>query len=171
MIDSGDFSGKENVDSVLSAIKDMVHKETTSRFKGTLEEEVPFLRDAAQSSEKSATPDADEKLVFAPGFNSEYVPAPTLHSNPEPDHNVPSKIYVLQPYMRVDKKMPAPEILEPEPESTGVMNVSFAIGNATVDEDMLRGLVREVVQEQLRGELGREILNAVRMDLIGFIDE
>ncbi|MEE9454866.1 MAG: hypothetical protein V3V13_10855 [Paracoccaceae bacterium] len=139
------MSDRGDIHSVLSAIRSMVRKETRARF---------------------SEPKPDVKK-----------PDVKIHSNGQdkapPVKNLPSKIFILQPYMRVDK--PSPEILDDNakiPYDTPMpTSESFAIADSTIvdgaiDPNMLRDMVREVVQEQLRGELGREIMLSVKKDML-----
>ncbi len=140
MAQSSDTSDGGDIHSVLSAIRSMVRKETRARF-------------------SDLKPDVKRPDV-------------KIHSNAQdkvaPVKNLPSKIFVLQPHMRVDN--PKPEILDDNakipydaPIST---SESFAIADTAIDPHMLRDMVREVVQEQLRGELGREIMLSVKKDML-----
>lgn len=132
--DAADISGKEGIDSIMSAIRKMVSKETRSR----------------------AAPPATAAPVAPP-------------EKPK------RAVLVLHPHMRVDKKIEQPEVMDAAEEIPHAppltIDESFAIANPVVDEDMLRQMVREVVQEQLRGEIGREIIRAMKMDLIRSLEK
>lgn len=92
-----------------------------------------------------------------------------------PNRNLPSKILILRPQMRVypsrqktvilDKNMRVPH------DSPVDAGDSFAISNPAIDEGMLREMVREVVQEQLRGELGKEIVGAIKRDIVMLLEK
>ncbi len=168
--DTTDHSGKEGIDSIMSAIRRMVRKETRSRVAPSVE--------SAKTVEAADTPQSAETAPEPPAAPSPAAPR--------------RSVLVLQPHMRVDrgqagqrpppKPDPAPkpdpkpaEILEeaekiPHAPPSGPED-SFAIANPVVDEDMLREMVREVVQEQLRGEIGREIIRAMKLDLIRSLEK
>lgn len=146
------ISDADNVESVLSAIKNMVEKESEARFTDALDEEVPFIS-VPVTKPKSSKPKAKIKVK------------PKAKTKPKTSakakvHNLPSKIFILYPHMRVDKPKSEPEILNEQSETP------FDTVDAVMSEDKLRNMVREVVKEQLRGELGLAIINAVKQDLL-----
>lgn len=92
--------------------------------------------------------------------------------DPEPaksEPKLPSKILILRPHMRVYPDRPHTIILDDDmrvPHDTPIpANDSFAIADTAIDDHLLRDMVREVVQEQLRGELGKEIVGALKRDM------
>ena len=136
-------SNAESIDSVMTAIRRMVRHETRERF-------------------------SDVKPI---GETRPRVKEPPLTSRTrQPSSNpdkLPSKIFVLQPYMRVDVPRSKPEIFTKEEKiPTRGNDDSFAVADAGVDPDMLRQMVREVVEEQLRGDLGRQIMLSVKKDIL-----
>lgn len=81
-----------------------------------------------------------------------------------------AKVMILHPYMRVDIPKEKPEVLKDGADIPYDMplpaNDSFAIATPEVDEFMLRDMVREVVQQELRGDLGREIIKAMKKEVL-----
>ena len=136
-----DKPDKEDLSDVLSAIREMVRDETRAKFS---ESEVPS--------------GAPKKVRLKPEAK---VASP---------NNLPSKIFILRPHMRVKKPDSEAFILDEDtriPHDPPIpMSESFAIANPAIDEGLLRDIVREVVQEQLRGELGKELINAVKRDMV-----
>ena len=125
---------KKDLSDILSAIREMVHKDTRSSL-----------------SEIAATP------------------SPAAPASSKTEAKLPTKILILRPHMRVYAPSSETDVLD---ESTGIphdtpfpANDSFAVANPAIDEHMLRDMVREVVQEQLRGELGKEIIGALKRDM------
>lgn len=134
---------QEDLSDVLSAIRNMVREETRAKFSET------------------ATPLKAAKRV-----------------NPKPvsrQSNLPAKILILHPHMRVKKQKPKMIILDGNarvPHDTpNPIGESFAIANPVMDEGLLRDMVREVVQEQLRGELGKEIIGAIKRDMMQLLEK
>lgn len=135
----------EGLDDVMSAIRRMVHKETSARF---------------DHPPKVAKPK----------------PAHVVKSRPvgvarrKTGTNLPSKIFILQPYMRVDIPKSKPEILDDDAkiphDTANPPYESFAIAEPVIDENMLRDMVKEVVQEQLRGELGKQLILSMKRDIL-----
>lgn len=162
--DTTDHSGKEGIDSIMSAIRRMVRKETRSRV-------VPSV-ESAKGAGSADTPQSAETAPEPPAAPSPAAPR--------------RSVLVLQPHMRVDRgqagQRPPPK---PDPKPAEILEEaekiphapplgpedSFAIANPVVDEEMLREMVREVVQEQLRGEIGREIIRAMKLDLIRSLEK
>lgn len=136
-------SNAEGVDSVMTAIRRMVRNETRERFS-----DIKPIRDSR--------PRVEEPPLTAKRRSS--------LSNPG---NLPSKIFVLQPYMRVDVPRSKPEVFAKDERIPPRMSDdSFAVADPAVDQDMLRQMVRDVVEEQLRGDLGRQIMLSVKKDLM-----
>jgi len=137
-----DKPDKKHLSDVLSSIREMVQKETRAKISEELQ------------------PAAEEK----PAGN-------TSTSN----RNLPSKILILRPHMRVYPSKRKTVILEKSmrvPHDTPIdSGDSFAIANPAIDEGMLRDMVREVVQEQLRGELGKEIVGAIKRDMVLLLEK
>lgn len=94
---------------------------------------------------------------------------PAVEVPPVFTNNVVSKVLILYPHMRVDIPTAEPEVLEDEAEipydSPIPVGESFAIAN-DVDDFVLRDMVREVVQQELRGDLGREIIEAMKKEVL-----
>jgi len=126
---------------VLSAIRNMVRDETRAKFSET------------------ANPTA--------------APKPVKPKTRQP--NVPVKILILHPHMRVKTPKPETIILGEDarvPHDTpNPVGDSFAVANPVMDDDLLRDMVREVVQEQLRGELGKEIIGAIKRDMVQLLEK
>ena len=136
---------QEDLSDVLSAIRNMVREETRAKFS-----------------------DEDE-----PQVTSKKVKPKTVVLKPS-QQILPAKIFVLYPHMRVNPPKPEVFILDKNarvPHDTPIpADDSFAIANPAMDEGLLRDIVREVVQEQLRGELGKEIMNAVKRDMVQLLE-
>ena len=136
---------QEDLSDVLSAIRNMVREETRAKF--------------SDDGEPQDAPEKTETKTVAP--------------KPTPQ-NLPAKILVLHPHMRVKPVKPDVYILNKNarvPYDTPISaDDSFAIANSAMDEGLLRDMVREVVQEQLRGELGKEIMNAVKRDMVQLLE-
>ncbi len=134
---------QEDLSEVLSAIRNMVREETRAKFS-----ETPTPQTAAKRVEPKP------------------VPSPP---------NLPAKILILHPHMRVKKQRPKIIILDANarvPHDTpNPIGESFAIANPVMDEGLLRDMVREVVQEQLRGELGKEIIDAIKHDMMQLLEK
>lgn len=136
----------------------MVRKETKARFAETAADVSPVSEKANGRKE----PALRASPVSAPDKPPEFVP------------NLPSKIYILRPHMRVDepKEQPfvEPEILQDDadiPYDTPMsVSESFAIANTDVDEDMVRDMVRAEVREQLSGDLGRALVESIKQELM-----
>ena len=130
-----EVSDKEDLTSVLAAIREMVQEESRAQFSDSVGE--------AEESAAKAPPDFTNTVV--------------------------SKVLILRPHMRVDTPTPPPEVLKSEaeiPYDTPLpAGESFAIAN-DIDDYILRDMVREVVQEELRGDLGREIIEAMKKEVI-----
>lgn len=141
-----DKPDKEDLSDVLSAIREMVRDETRAKF-----------------SEQETPSDASKKVK------------PHLETKVASPQNLPSKILILRPDMRVRKPEPEVFILDEDahiPHDSPVnMSESFAIANPVMDEGLLRDIVREVVQEQLRGELGKELISAVKRDMLQLLEK
>jgi len=156
--ENNNISDKPDVHSVLAAIKAMVRKETKARFSESASDVTP----APENTPARKEPSLHAAPVSAPKKPPEFVP------------NLPSKIYILLPHMRVDepKEHPfvEPEILQDDaeiPYDTPIsVSESFAIANADVDEDMVRDIVRAEVREQLSGELGRALVESIKQELM-----
>ncbi len=137
---------QEDLNDVLSAIRNMVRDETRAKFSET------------------ATPPIQLKKVK---------PKPVKRVAHQA--NLPAKILVLHPHMRVKKATPETLVLDKTsriPHDTpNPAGESFAIANPVMDEGLLRDLVREVVQEQLRGELGKEIIGAIKRDMVQLLEK
>ena len=137
-------SNAESIDSVMTAIRRMVRSETRERFSDVK----PVSETRPRVSEPPLTTPKRRPSV----------------SNPD---KLPSKIFVLQPYMRVDVPRSKPEIFtKDEKIPQRATEDSFAVADTSVDPDMLRQMVREVVEEQLRGDLGRQIMLSVKKDIL-----
>lgn len=136
---------QENLSDVLSAIRNMVRDETRAKFSG-------------EESSRVEAPKAKPKTVVLK----------------RGQQTLPAKILVLHPHMRVKRSMPDVYILEENArvhhDTPISMDESFAVANPAMDEGLLRDIVREVVQEQLRGELGKEIVNAVKRDMVQLLE-
>lgn len=137
---------QEDLNDVLSAIRKVVRDETRAKFSETA---------APQSEPKKVKSRPVKQAVHQP--------------------NVPAKLLILYPHMRVTKPKPEVIILDENarvphdaPNSVGE---SFAVANPIMDEGMLRDMVREVVQEQLRGELGKEIIGAIKRDMVQLLEK
>lgn len=126
-------SSGERLGDVMSAIRKMVNKETAARF-----DQPPKVSKPVPARVEPAMPVTVAKKTGT---------------------NLPSKIFVLQPYMRVDIPKPKPEILDDDAKIPGDLS-------ALINEDVLRDMVREVVQEQLRGELGKQLMLSVKRDMV-----
>lgn len=138
---------QEDLNDVLSAIRKVVRDETRAKFSETA---------APQSEPKKVKSKPVKQAVHQPNV-------------------VPAKVLILYPHMRVTKPKPKVLILDKNtrvphdaPNSVGE---SFAIANPIMDEGMLRDMVREVVQEQLRGELGKEITDAIKRDMVQLLEK
>lgn len=137
---------EEDLNDVISAIRDMVMDETRAKFsESTVVKEATDIRD-----EVGDTKSSDEPFL-------------------------PSKILVLHPHMRV--KTPEPEVYilgesaRVTDEIPPSVDESFAVANTAIDEGMLRDMVREVVQEQLRGEIGQELVGAIKRDMAQLLEK
>ena len=137
---------QEDLNDVLSAIRNMVRDETRAKF-----------------PETATLQSKPEKVKLKPVKQSVRQP------------NVPAKILILQPHMRVKKPAPKIMILDENaraPHDTpNAAGESFAVANPLMDEGLLRDMVREVVQEQLRGELGKEIIGAIKRDMVQLLEK
>ncbi len=134
---------QEDLNDVLSAIRNMVRDETRAKFPET-----------AITDEENG-------------------PEPATPTGRQP--NLPANVLILHPHMRVTKAKPKILLLD---KASRVPNTapspvgeSFAIASAAMDEGMLRDMVREVVQEQLRGELGKEIVGAIKRDMMQLLEK
>lgn len=133
---------KEDLNDVLAAIRNMVRDETRAKFPETAAPPIQL---------KKAKP------------------------KPAKQANLPAKILVLHPHMKVtvagsetliiDKTARAPH------DTPNALGESFAVANPAIDEGLLRDMVREVVQEQLRGELGKEIIGAIKRDMVQLLEK
>lgn len=136
---------QESLNDVLSAIRNMVREETRAKFSDTAEPQVL----GGKNKPKAVEPKTSQR-------------------------NLPAKILVLHPHMRVKVSKPDVFILDKNarvPHDTPIpSNDSFAVANPAMDEGLLREIVREVVQEQLRGELGKEIVNTVKRDMAQLLE-
>ncbi len=122
-------SSRREMDSVLSAIKKMVRKETKDRFAGT-NVEPELTRPAKRKS------------------------------------SLPSKIFVLQPWMRVDKPESGfTRTTPPKPDPSRISDDSFAVANTAIDEDLLRDMVRDVVREHMEGAWGQKLVQALKSEV------
>lgn len=134
----------EGIGDVMSAIRRMVHKETASRF--------------------------DQPPKVGKPKPARVVKPVQAKARQKTGTNLPSKIFVLQPHMRVDIPRAKPEILDDDAkiphDTANPPYESFAIADPVIDETMLREMVREVVQEQLRGELGKQLMLSVKRDML-----
>ncbi len=137
---------QEDLSDVLSAIRNMVRKETHAKFSETTVPPIQLKKVAPEPIEKTAR-----------------------------QANLPAKILVLHPHMKVKTPKAETIILDETtrvphdtPNSAGE---SFAISNPVMDEGLLRDLVREVVQEQLRGELGKELIGAIKRDMVQLLEK
>jgi hypothetical protein len=132
---------KEDINDVLSAIRNMVRDETRAKFSET------------------ANPTA--------------APKPVKPTTRQP--NLPAKILILYPHMRVKTPKPKTIILGKDTRvphgAPDLVGDSFAVANPVMDDDLLRDMVREVVQEQLRGELGKEIIGAIKRDMVQLLEK
>ncbi len=137
---------QEDLSDVLSAIRNMVRDETRAKFS------------------EAETPPIQLRKVK---------PEPVKQTTRQP--NLPAKIFILHPHMRVKKNKPETLILDKSfrvPHDTpNLAGESFAIANPVMDDGLLRDLVREVVQEQLRGELGKEIIGAIKHDMMQLLEK
>lgn len=125
--------GKEDLSSVLAAIRKMVHDETRANF---------------------TMPEKAEKPEEAPP-ETPVKPAGTSLAN----------VYILRPHQRVAPPKPS-EILEEGDKLPYDEQLSDSFSIANPDDDVLRDMVREVVQEQLRGDMGREIVAALKKEML-----
>ncbi len=137
---------KENLNDVLSAIRNMVRDETRAKFPETATPPIKL---------KKVKPKAAKRVVQQP--------------------NLPAKILILHPHMKVKVADPEALILDKServPHDTpNALGESFAVANPVMDEGLLRDMVREVVQEQLRGELGKEIIGAIKRDMVQLLEK
>lgn len=137
---------QEDLDDVLSAIRNMVRDETRAKF-----------------SETVVPPVSPKKPILKP--------VNKVKSKP----NLPAKVLILHPHMRVKKKPPKTIILDDNarvPHDTpNPVGESFAVANPMMDDGLLRDMVREVVQEQLRGEVGKEIIGAIKRDMMQLLEK
>ena len=137
---------QQDLNDVLSAIRNMVRDETRAKFSAT------------------ATPPIQLKKVKLEPVE----PAGR-------QTNLPAKILILHPHMKVKATKPKTLILDKAsrvPHDTpNPAGDSFAIANPVMDEGLLRDMVREVVQEQLRGELGKEIIGAIKRDMVQLLEK
>lgn len=136
---------QEDLSDVLAAIRNMVREETRAKFSGEDDQHDAPEKAKPKTVARKATP-----------------------------QNLPAKILVLHPHMRVKPAKPDVYVLRKgarvpydAPKSA---DDSFAVANPAMDEGLLRDIVREVVQEQLRGELGKEIVNAVKRDMVQLLE-
>ena len=137
---------KENLSDVLSAIRNMVREETRAKFS------------------KTVTPKSTLKAVKSD-------PVQQVASSP----NVPAKILTLHPHMRAKKPTPKVIILDknarvPQDESP-IVGENVSIADPLMYEGLLRDMVREVVQEQLRGELGNELIGSIKRDMVLLLEK
>ena len=135
----------EDIDDVMSAIRNMVRKEMRANFSGN-----------------TPSQNVQEKVRLKP-------------VNKVPKRaNLPAKVLILYPHMQINRPDPNVFVLDKSarvPHDTPIaIDESFAIANTAIDEGLLRDIVREVVQEQLRGELGKEIVNAVKRDMVRLLE-
>jgi len=134
---------REDLSDVLSAIRNMVRDETRAKF-----------------SDTSPSPIQLKKAK----------PAPATQPS-----NLPAKILILHPHMKVKIANPETLILDKSARVPHDMpnpaGESFAVANSVMDEGLLRDMVREVVQEQLRGELGKEIIGAIKRDMVQLLEK
>jgi len=137
---------KEDLNDVLAAIRNMVRDETRAKF-----------------PETSTPPIQLEKAKKKP----------TKRAVQQP--NLPAKILILHPHMKVKVANPKARVLDKAarvPHDTpNALGESFAVANPAIDEGLLRDMVREVVQEQLRGELGKEIIGAIKRDMVQLLEK
>ena len=137
---------QEDLSDVLSAIRNLVRTETRAKFS------------------EMATPQSKPESVD---------PKPVEQA--ERRANVPAKVLILHPYMRVKKLVPKTMILDENTrvphDAPNLAGESFAVANPFMDESLLRDVVREVVQEQLRGELGKEIIGAIKRDMVQLLEK
>ena len=89
--------------------------------------------------------------------------------------NVPSKVFMLQKQMQVNKSKPELLLLgkkaKVSPDTPTAIEDSFAVANPGIDENLIRDIVREVVQEQLRGELGKELIGTIKHDMLQLLEK
>lgn len=138
-------SEKEDLSDVLSAIRSMVRDETRAKF--------------SDDSSPKAVPEKPKRKTLVLKRSQQKLPAKILFLHPHMRVKQPKPdVYVLDKNARVPHDIPIP------------MDESFAIANPVVDEGLLRDIVREVVQEQLRGELGQEIISAVKRDMVQLLE-
>ncbi len=138
-------SNAESIDSVMTAIRRMVRRETRERFTDVN----PINESRPRVAEPPVTAQKRRSTVSNKG-------------------NLPSKIFVLQPYMRVDVPRSKPEIMPDDATiSHGADNADYSsMAQAGLDPNQVRNMVREVVEEQLRGDLGRQIMLSVKKDIM-----
>lgn len=137
---------KEDLNDVLSAIRTMVRDETRAKFPETA----------------------------TPATQPENIKQKPVKRAPQRS-NLPAKILILHPYMKVKVTNPKARIFAKTarvPHDTpNALGESFAVANPAIDEGLLRDMVREVVQEQLRGELGKEIIGAIKRDMVQLLEK
>jgi len=137
---------KEDLNDVLSAIRNMVRDETRAKFSET------------------ATPQSTPKTAK---------PKPVKQATSQ--SNVPAKILILHPHMRVKKPSPKVIILDKNArvphDASPVDGENVSIADPLMYEGLLRDMVREVVQEQLRGELGKELIGSIKRDMVLLLEK
>lgn len=132
----------QELNEVLSAIREMVQTEARASFEQT---------DDAASADDGPV----EQTVAATPSTNVLILRPSMRVEPEK-----SNIFILRPSARVHVETPPV-----------VQDDSFSVASPAIDEGMLRDMVREVVQEQLRGELGREIISALKDDMGALLEK
>ena len=119
----------QDLNEVLSAIREMVQTEARASFEQT---------------DDAVTPSTNVLIL-----------RPSMRVQPKTNN-----IFILRPSARVHVETPP-----------AVPDDSFSVASPAIDEGMLRDMVREVVQEQLRGELGREIISALKNDMVSLLEK
>ncbi len=143
-------SSAESIDSVMGAIRRMVRRETKARFSDI---------DSTGAVTPSRATDLLESRRVEPQVSSR---PKYIYRAPKNPGNLPTKILVLQPHMRVD----IPRDSYHGFYQSKRRNDAEKLRDVGVEPEMLRNVVREVLEEQLRGELGRQIVLSVKKDLV-----
>lgn len=130
------------LDSVLSSIRRKVEKETRDR-----------VSKRGKTERRSVTPKTRKTRAKSNSKNRV-----RSGNQSAATQKLPAKILVLRPHMRVDKKV--------KPKAPVSMNDSLAIATPSIDDELLRDMVREVVQEQLRGELGQQLISTLKKEMV-----
>ena len=141
-------SNAESIDSVMGAIRRMVRRETRERFSD--------VTPSGEVTPSEARAERHERIEPSVSSKPKYIYRAA--KNPG---NLPTKILVLQPHMRVDIPRDTFRSYGQTRNSDGQK-----LRDVGVDPDVLRDVVKEVLEEQLRGDLGRQIVLSVKKDLM-----